>query len=153
MRSQTLEPLLPALGSDREDQTLKTRYTIGVLIAASLLTVAGTGLAANEAQSGSGTTCVDYNVLFLIGGVSIAGETGNVVDVAPGTGFEVSSDTQDTVYVDFYDESGGWSSYNEGNTTGTVPAGAAFGTVCVAVMDFYPSAPNPTSTWTYQDGF
>lgn len=123
------------------------------IVLAGVLIVAGTALAANPEQSGSGTTCVDSNAGYFVDGLVVANHTRNTVEVDPGTGFKVSSDSDDPVYVDFYNDEGEWIDWNAGDSTGTVPTEAAFGSVCVGVLGGYPDAPNPTATWTYQDGF
>lgn len=138
----------------REEQALSKRASIAILVAMSLVTVAGSGLAApNEEQSGSGTLCADYNVGYISSNVQVANETGNAVDVEANTTFEISTDGSGTPYVDFFNEDGEWLDYNEGNNTGVVPTNASYGIVCVAAVDSWPSAPSPTETWTYQDGF
>lgn len=132
---------------------MKTSNIIGILVAMSLVTVAGTGLAApNDEQSGSGTLCADYNAAYIVSSVQVADDE-NVVDVDPNTGFNIATDGSGTPYIDFYAEDGSWIGYNEGNTTGVVPADASYGIVCVGLVGFYPTAPSPTETWTYQDGF
>lgn len=133
---------------------MATRTTSMMLVTlATLLVAAGTGLAANQEQSGQATTCVDNNVLWQVDGVDLGTTTGNSVQVGDRTAFEVSSSTNDPVYVDFFDDEGEWVGWNEGKSTGTVPSGATFGTVCVAILDTgFDRVPNPAATWTYQDG-
>lgn len=134
---------------------------IGVLLLASLLCLAGAGLAENAEQSGSGTTCADFNAFwavttFVESPLLVGQATDNIVQIEAGTDFEVQS-PNGTVYVDFFQKTEDgykWIGYNEGEQTGTVPSNADLATVCVGLAhDRWPDAPNPTAEWTYQDGF
>lgn len=117
-----------------------------------MIGMSGVAVADEEAQSGSTTTCVDFNALWAVDGVVLAQDlnASSVVDVDPGQEFELTSDSG-TAKVDFFTEDGVWISGTEG-PTGTVPDVADFGVVCVGQgLQFWPDAPAPTATFTYHD--
>lgn len=103
----------------------------------------------NEIQSGSGSLCLDYIILYEEPGVE--SPIAEYVDVEPGTDFATAS-PDGTAWVDFFDEDGASVGYGSGE--GTVPDNAAYGIMCVDQVGTYPAAPLPVvGEWTYQDGF
>lgn len=104
--------------------------------------------AENPAQTGTGTTCAEYNVLYIVDQNTGLSE----VAVQAGSGFRISADTG-APYVDFFNAGGAWIGWSLGNSEGIVPAAAAFGVVCVGLGLGWPDAPDATATWSYQDGF
>jgi len=154
---------------------------IAVLAVVALVAVGGLGLAQNPEQSGTATTCADFNAAWPAD-EALARATDNVIAVDPFTNFVVTSQngtvgeqaseasalTPDAVevshqavdrrpgrvYVDFYDGEGDWVGYNDGQQEGVVPFDAAYGTVCVGMVNSdWPEVPNPDAEWTYQDGY
>lgn len=131
---------------------MELRKTV-VLIGALLLIIgmSGVAVADEDPQSGSTTTCTDFNVLWLADGIVLAQElnTSSYVDVDPGQQFELTSDSG-SAKIDFFTEDGIWITGAEGS--GTVPDVADFGVVCVGQgLSFWPDAPAPTATFTYHD--
>lgn len=147
-----------------------------------LAAVAGAGAAQNAEQTGTATTCADFNAAWPLAGLTVARQTGNVVEVEAGTVFHVDVETgpvreavpdreeltpegvsvnhealepeQPRVYVDFYDEEGAWVHQSTGHEEGYVPLEAAYGTVCVGqTATEWPQPPDPDARWSYQDGY
>lgn len=106
---------------------------------------------AEGAQTGTGTTCAESLVLYSFEGTSTGQSR---VFVQRGTAFAVSADTG-LAYVDFYAPGDVWVGWNAGAAEGIVPDNAAYGVMCVGQDPIglgYPYVPDPTGTWTYQDG-
>jgi opacity protein-like surface antigen len=126
------------------------RTTILVM---SVLTVALALAGANSAQTsepqtGENGDCADYNLLYLVNGVD--SPLAPVVQVQAGTGFTLVG-SSGTAHIDFRDVDGNDAGYVSSGS-GTVPAEAAYGIVCVGVTGGYPEIPVPGATWAYVDG-
>lgn len=94
----------------------------------------------NTQQSGENSDCVDYNLLFDKPGIH--SPLAARVDVAAGSSFEVSHRGGVVAFIDFYDVKGTWLGFNSfGHATGKVPSGAVYGTICVAAVAEWPTAP------------
>lgn len=126
-----------------------------LFIATALLAlIAPVAIAANPAQSGTGTDCANDLITFIVSqGVP---PPAGMVTVQPGSFYAVSSTSVD-VYVDFFNAAGVWVAWNAGAPGGFVPFSAAYGVMCTSsgpdpVVGFFP-VPDPTGVWTYQDGF
>lgn len=117
---------------------------------------------AAEPQTGTNASCAESLALYNVDGVST---NMSRVNVTPGTGYMVGATSgipppanavTAVAYVDFYTRGHGWIGWNAGNATGLVPAGAAYGVMCVGADpsdNDWPMVPLPTGVWTYQDGF
>lgn len=128
--------------------------TLGTLLLALGLIIgfAGIAVADDDQQTGTTTSCADYNALWVVPGVVLEDAR---VEVDPGQTYTITSD-DGVPWVDFYDANGEWVDYNydsdEGHlTSGVVPAEAAYGVVCVGALGEYPDAPLVTATFTYHD--
>ena len=120
-----------------------------MMVAASfalVLAISPVGLADDDTQSGETTTCADYNAFWLTDGVDV----GPYVEVDAGQTWTLEV-SEGVPSIDFYDAAGNWLGYSTGASTGTVPAGAAYGTVCIGMTGFWPDAPVVTATFTYHD--
>lgn len=128
------------------------------MLAAALVVVAtsGTALADEDPQTGTATTCIDFNVLWLQDGIVLADTVPlpSRVEVDPGQTYSITSDVG-VAYIDFYDANGAWIDWNGGDPAGRVPGDAAFGVVCVGAGaqggPGWPDAPVPAATFTYHD--
>jgi len=122
---------------------------LSISLVAVLAFAATPAQAANPPQSGTNGDCLDYNVLY---DTPVRSPGAAIVTVDGGSKYSLSQSGGAAVFVDFYDATGIWLGWNNGATTGTAPAAAVSGTICVGLINEYPDAPAPLSTWTYQDG-
>lgn len=132
-------------------RTLSILIVVALVGAFAVAPAAAQDTGPNEEQSGDNGACVDYNALYLVGGVTSPVAATIVVD--GGTNFTAAQSGGAGIYIDFYDDAGEWVGWNEGATEGTAPSSAVTGIVCVGLLGTFPDAPAVGATWTYQDGF
>lgn len=110
----------------------------------------------NAVQNGSNSLCLDYLALWLVDGThSPLGNETELVVTEPGTGFVITASGEGIPFIDFYDAEGAY--LDSGGANGVVPAGSAYGFVCVLVAGLpegLPTGvPDPQGEFAYQDGF